>query len=287
MARKCSLFFLILLISFNFSIFIFAHSGRTDSKGGHYDHSTGEYHYHDGLYAGQEQSSSIGNNSQQTNSNGVTFFVVFVVFVLLFIVSKKAYKHFVNKPLYEHEILEPVAIDINKAKKSSQIRCKKICSYLQYVFYSYGAESDDSGGYLLRYDSFAKKVVYFGINYQLNCAYQGFLFSADRSGYPGGGYYVTKKNIKTADEERCYWLGPGLVFYVDHLFCQDSIKKMYVTNDALVIEVHREKSYYFPKEYSKYTLSKYNADTDYIITVTYIDGKFNVEKTFPNLINDL
>lgn len=25
-----------------------AHSGRTDSNGGHYDHSTGEYHYHHG-----------------------------------------------------------------------------------------------------------------------------------------------------------------------------------------------------------------------------------------------
>jgi hypothetical protein len=25
---------------------IFAHSGRTDSKGGHYDTKTGEYHFH-------------------------------------------------------------------------------------------------------------------------------------------------------------------------------------------------------------------------------------------------
>lgn len=30
-----------------------AHSGRTDSKGGHYDHSTGEYHYHHGHSAHQ------------------------------------------------------------------------------------------------------------------------------------------------------------------------------------------------------------------------------------------
>lgn len=29
-----------------FSISCFAHSGRTDSNGGHYDTSTGEYHYH-------------------------------------------------------------------------------------------------------------------------------------------------------------------------------------------------------------------------------------------------
>ena len=30
-----------------------AHSGRTDAKGGHYDRSTGEYHYHHGYPAHQ------------------------------------------------------------------------------------------------------------------------------------------------------------------------------------------------------------------------------------------
>lgn len=41
-----------------FSIQSFAHPGRTDSRGGHYDRSTGEYHYHTGEFAGREQSSS-------------------------------------------------------------------------------------------------------------------------------------------------------------------------------------------------------------------------------------
>ena len=30
---------------------VFAHPGRTDSKGGHTNHSTGEYHYHHGYSA--------------------------------------------------------------------------------------------------------------------------------------------------------------------------------------------------------------------------------------------
>lgn len=34
-------------------IWAFAHSGGTDSNGGHYDHSTGEYHYHHGYPAHQ------------------------------------------------------------------------------------------------------------------------------------------------------------------------------------------------------------------------------------------
>jgi hypothetical protein len=35
------------------SIVVSAHSGRTDSNGGHYNHSTGEYHYHHGYSAHQ------------------------------------------------------------------------------------------------------------------------------------------------------------------------------------------------------------------------------------------
>ena len=31
----------------------FAHPGRTDANGGHYDRSTGEYHYHHGYEAHQ------------------------------------------------------------------------------------------------------------------------------------------------------------------------------------------------------------------------------------------
>ena len=36
-----------------FSITSYAHSGRTDSNGGHYNRSTGEYHYHHGYSAHQ------------------------------------------------------------------------------------------------------------------------------------------------------------------------------------------------------------------------------------------
>lgn len=37
-----------------------AHPGRTDAQGGHWNHSTGEYHFHDGRYAGQDRTSSGG-----------------------------------------------------------------------------------------------------------------------------------------------------------------------------------------------------------------------------------
>ncbi|QDT24429.1 YHYH domain-containing protein [Gimesia chilikensis] len=43
MKKLLSWIFICLIVSVNFS---FAHSGRTDSKGGHYNRRTGEYHFH-------------------------------------------------------------------------------------------------------------------------------------------------------------------------------------------------------------------------------------------------
>ena len=43
-----------------------AHPGRTDSKGGHWDRSSGTYHFHTGEYAGKNSSgSSSGSKNEQ------------------------------------------------------------------------------------------------------------------------------------------------------------------------------------------------------------------------------
>lgn len=51
-----------------------AHSGRTDSNGGHTDHSTGEYHYHHGYPAHQHPSGvcPYDHSSKKTESSGQT-----------------------------------------------------------------------------------------------------------------------------------------------------------------------------------------------------------------------
>lgn len=51
MKKNKFLLLLTLILMFTFSIIAIAHSGKTDSSGGHYDHSTGEYHYHHGYPA--------------------------------------------------------------------------------------------------------------------------------------------------------------------------------------------------------------------------------------------
>lgn len=51
MMKKVFLILLILVIVLSITFPTFAHSGRTDSQGGHHDRSNGSYHYHHGYPA--------------------------------------------------------------------------------------------------------------------------------------------------------------------------------------------------------------------------------------------
>lgn len=51
------------------SVTVFAHPGRTDANGGHYDRKTGAYHYHNGGSSGSSSSSSSGSNSSSSSSS--------------------------------------------------------------------------------------------------------------------------------------------------------------------------------------------------------------------------
>lgn len=64
--KQISLLLLILLLVFNFTFSAFAHPGRLDSNGGHYNRATGEYHYHDGTHS---SGTSNSNNSINYNYN--------------------------------------------------------------------------------------------------------------------------------------------------------------------------------------------------------------------------
>lgn len=51
MKKYLYIIFIVALCISLLAIVVSAHPGRTDSNGGHYDHSTGEYHYHHGYPA--------------------------------------------------------------------------------------------------------------------------------------------------------------------------------------------------------------------------------------------
>lgn len=51
MKKYLYIIFIAVLCILLLTIIVSAHSGKTDENGGHYDHSTGEYHYHHGYPA--------------------------------------------------------------------------------------------------------------------------------------------------------------------------------------------------------------------------------------------
>lgn len=88
--KKKLLYFLITVIicTITLSIISFAHSGKTDSIGGHYDRSTGEYHYHHGYPAYQHTNGECpydfkdntnhqsGRTSSSPNDDSILFIIL-------------------------------------------------------------------------------------------------------------------------------------------------------------------------------------------------------------------
>lgn len=95
----CALFFTVAFIG---SI-VYAHPGGTDSNGGHYDRSTGEYHYHHGYPAHQHTNGEcpydfddITNESESQNLNfnnsdhiyWATIVAIFIISCLIIVISQ-------------------------------------------------------------------------------------------------------------------------------------------------------------------------------------------------------
>ena len=73
--------FCIVIIVISMLTITYAHSGRTDSSGGHYNRSTGEYHYHHGYSAHQHNAdgSCPYEVTVETNTEPETTQELFVV----------------------------------------------------------------------------------------------------------------------------------------------------------------------------------------------------------------
>lgn len=66
--KKTAIILSMLLFCFSLSPTAYAHPGRTDANGGHYNRSTGEYHYHNGGSSNSKPSSG----STSTNNTSPT-----------------------------------------------------------------------------------------------------------------------------------------------------------------------------------------------------------------------
>lgn len=106
-------FILVIVTVLSSFLFVNAHSGRTDSNGGHYNHSTGEYHYHHGYPAHDHPNGVCPYKKQpvndiedettttkiENNNNSdywikhipiiVTIFLIIIIYIIVWIYLKK------------------------------------------------------------------------------------------------------------------------------------------------------------------------------------------------------
>ena len=69
-ASKIILLIVIFSLMASFGVTVYAHSGRTDANGGHYNRATGEYHYHNGGSSGGSSGSNSGVTIYSNSSSG-------------------------------------------------------------------------------------------------------------------------------------------------------------------------------------------------------------------------
>lgn len=69
----------IVVIILGSCVAVFAHPGKTDSDGGHFDRSTGEYHYHHGYPAHQHENGTCPYNKKSTTAKKAETFATIVI----------------------------------------------------------------------------------------------------------------------------------------------------------------------------------------------------------------
>lgn len=136
---------------------VYAHGGRTDANGGHYDSSTGEYHYHHGYPAHQHVNGTCPYNfddktdidsEYQSSKNSTlddksetkkqksdkTLFVVSWVAVILFIILPLAHFLYMAFAIIKRKDKNKYENQQEKSIKNSSIKNKIIIGWTTIIF---------------------------------------------------------------------------------------------------------------------------------------------------------
>ena len=91
--------FSLLLIFAMFECFVYAHSGGTDSSGGHYNRTTGEYHYH-GTPGGGHDDSDYDPSRAGSDEDDMSIldwvFLIIIAFLCLLHRSRRSPRQYYN-----------------------------------------------------------------------------------------------------------------------------------------------------------------------------------------------
>jgi len=116
-----------LLATLVFAVQLQGHSGRTDSRGGHFNRSTGEYHFHDGRYAGRQRSTSTAK--KESGSNWFLYLLIAgaVVWVLIKFGSHPVSSK--SPASVNHAVNTPSPVSERYYLSSTGIRHNRRCKY--------------------------------------------------------------------------------------------------------------------------------------------------------------
>lgn len=182
---------------------------------------------------------------------------------------------FKKKSIYKYNMLEKYKINLELAKNDGNTVVEKIGESLNYNFYKFREKDATlSYFYILRQDKKnPKKVVYFGNYEDINCIYNEHLFLTRKSGELNRFDHFICLNVETGEKTTYRWKSPfGYMEVINgygRFYNQDSIEKIYVENNKMIMEVKRTKTP--DKEAQEY---EYNIDMNYKLTVEYINGEF-------------
>lgn len=124
--------------------------------------------------------------------------------------------------------------------------------------------------------------MFFGDYKPLYCVYKEHLFLAEESGeFMKGRDLIVCIDIESGIVTKYKWKSKyGVVQDINgygRVYSQDTIKKMYVSDEQLIFEIHREKT--DMEEAENY---EFNYTMDYILYVKYIDGHFETNYFYMN-----
>lgn len=135
----------------SFSITAYAHSGRTDDLGGHYDTFSGEYHYHHGYPEhshingcpydyDDKTATSISSVSSEKSSNvfwGGYYFILVFIFSIIFcdIISLKKYDDIIFFVYLSLLLFPNIAATVNCFQQQSKSATSIVVCILFDMFY--------------------------------------------------------------------------------------------------------------------------------------------------------
>lgn len=220
---------LIFLMSL-FSFSTFAHSGGTDSFGGHYNHATGSYHYHHGypahLHPNGECSYELKEKINNTVVNAVI--IIGVIALAFFSIRFAINNHKDKKKKEEQERLEKLIYNEEKRIAIEKYEGKSI---KEFVDIPAGSMIGDDG--LPKNVGCLSKERYWGKDYTFYVAYNGSKYHSENCHYakscrPHNAYTIKRCSYLFP----CYYCKPKLpeLEWVDKCHKIQEIQKKFDIN---------------------------------------------------------